>query len=129
MELVPGDMGMAFMDTIVEGLPRIQQKNTSTPIKAVDLTPVTDVLSDPKTENYAYVGSLTQPPCSEGVYWVVSHQTFPITVQQFNALKGFSSSILGIRRILSGTEICCKLLRGIIHIHRARGRSIKQCAG
>ena len=88
MELVPGDMGMAFMDTIVEGLPRIQQKNNSTPIKAVDLTPVTDVLSDPKTENYAYVGSLTQPPCSEGVFWVVSHQTFPITVQQFNALKG-----------------------------------------
>ena len=36
---------------------------------------------------YTYGGSLTTPPCSEGVTWFVAKQTLPITVNSFEALK------------------------------------------
>jgi carbonic anhydrase len=92
LELVPDDKGLPFMDTIIAGLPRIQQSGTNTTIGEIDISAVTDVLAS--CENYAYVGSLTQPPCTEGIAWVVSVQTFPITVKQVNALTkvlGFNS--------------------------------------
>ena len=82
------------MDTILAGLPRIQKSGTNTTIGEIDISPVTDVLTHPSSQNYAYVGSLTQPPCTEGVVWIIPVQTFPITVKQFNALKqvlGFNS--------------------------------------
>jgi carbonic anhydrase len=43
-------------------------------------------------DNYAYhyVGSLTTPPCSEGVQWLVLHNPVELTLAQINA---FSSRI------------------------------------
>jgi carbonic anhydrase len=84
LEMVPDDKGMPFMDAILAGLPRIQKSGTNTTIGAIDISPVTDVIAS--CQNYAYVGSLTQPPCTEGVAWVVAVQTFPITVRQYNGL-------------------------------------------
>lgn len=86
-ELTPSPVGLPFMDTIVAGLSRIQTAGTNTTIGAIDLSPVTEALAHPSENSYGYTGSLTQPPCTEGVAWVIPVQTFPITVQQFNALK------------------------------------------
>jgi carbonic anhydrase len=78
--------GLPFIDSIIAGLPAISARGSNTSIGEIDLSPVIEVLSkSPST--FAYTGSLTQPPCTEGVKWVIPQHTFPITVHQFNALK------------------------------------------
>lgn len=38
-------------------------------------------------EIYHYTGSLTTPPCTEGVAWYISSKPLPLSVQSYNALK------------------------------------------
>jgi carbonic anhydrase len=62
----------------------------STPVHPADLLP-----TGPSLEQYvAYRGSLTTPPCSEGVDWLVWTQPVLVPqqqVQQFKAFAGMNS--------------------------------------
>lgn len=46
-----------------------------------------DELKPLPEEFYAYKGSLTTPPCSEGVRWFVMAQAETLSIDQFNALE------------------------------------------
>lgn len=39
------------------------------------------------TEFYKYSGSLTTPPCSEGVYWMVFKQPIEASMEQIERIK------------------------------------------
>lgn len=71
------------LDSLWKYLPeKINEPTKMTEIKvnAKDLLPE-------KLEYYFYSGSLTTPPCSEGVMWNVLNQTLPVTESQINSLN------------------------------------------
>ncbi|KAG5055094.1 hypothetical protein AAZX31_03G117100 [Glycine max] len=46
-----------------------------------------DIMFETK-EYYRYVGSLTTPPCTEGVVWTIVKEVRTVSTEQLNALKG-----------------------------------------
>ena len=107
--------GLAFIDNIVAGLPAITQAGTNTTVHGLDLTPIID-LQTSSASKYLYSGSLTTPPCSEGVTFLIPEITLPISVDQYKALKSvikfnsrYMQNKLGDENLLQlakGNETC-----------------------
>ena len=85
-QLTTGE-GLPFIDSIVAGLPNVTVPGTNITIGEIDLTPVITALTNSSLNNFVYAGSLTTPPCSEGVTFLIPNLPIPITVGQYNALK------------------------------------------
>ncbi|KAF1958708.1 carbonic anhydrase, partial [Byssothecium circinans] len=71
---------------ITPSLSKIAQPGTKTPIEAgVDFSNVVKHIADSNVLQYS--GSLTTPPCSEGVTFLVVEQPLGINVPDYNAIK------------------------------------------
>ena len=79
-------LSLEFIDKIVNTLPIEPDKNT-TINGFINLAPVIQVMQHNSTDNYVYQGSLTTPPCDEGVTFIIANQLFPITIEQFISIK------------------------------------------
>ena len=79
--------GVPFLDPIVSSLPAITKPGSETTIKGIDLSPAVELLTNSSAETFTYIGSLTTPPCSEGLPFLIPNERLPISVSQFNALK------------------------------------------
>jgi hypothetical protein len=77
--------GVAFIESIVAKVELVRTPGTSTTIEPLDLSSVIQVLTN--NCSFTYAGSLTTPPRSEGVAWLIPNERLPITVDQFNTLK------------------------------------------
>jgi carbonic anhydrase len=84
-------------------LRRLQNMPTMAGQKAIAFKFNPNILLPSDLSYFTYDGSLTQPPCTEGVTWVVLEQPLTMTMAQLNQmkLKSFSraSQALGSRQV------------------------------
>ncbi|CAG8544748.1 3477_t:CDS:1 [Funneliformis caledonium] len=86
-----------FMAPIVKDLPK--EKDDKKKIEEIDLS---GLLTDIKniTAAFTYSGSLTTPPCTEGVTWYVNKDAQVVSLDQFLGLRevtGFNSRFTQLR--------------------------------
>lgn len=71
------------LEKIIDNLPK--QKNIVYPIQNTNFNPGSLL---PQTHDfYNFVGSLTTPPCTEGVQWIIMPTTIKATKQQITAIE------------------------------------------
>src|SRR5215471_3806060 len=81
-------LSLGFMDLIVATLPQVTKPDTETRINGtINLGPVIQVIQHNSTKNFVYNGSLTAPPCDEGVIFIIPNATFPVSMTQFVDMK------------------------------------------
>ncbi|KAJ3076628.1 Intraflagellar transport protein 52 [Podochytrium sp. JEL0797] len=58
--------------------------NQTNQLASLDMIPIVSALQG--SSYFSYTGSLTTPPCTEGILWVVAREPLEISQQQLNAL-------------------------------------------
>lgn len=75
--LIESGMQHGLIQTLWGNLP-LEKNEPVTPVSAIDLKQILP----PHREYYTYMGSLTTPPCSEGVQWIVMKEPIQASPQQ-----------------------------------------------
>ncbi|CAN8101966.1 unnamed protein product [Discula destructiva] len=108
-----------MLETLFESVGAITNPGTATTTAPLDLTPVLSMLS--ATTFKTYSGSLTTPPCSEGVNWNVATDRLMVSVATFKAARDvmgynarFTQNFPGQDNILSLAAV------GVSEINNAR---------
>jgi carbonic anhydrase len=85
MELSAFGFTTPLFDSVLAHLDDITEPGAYTTTDSLDFSGVIDHFY--KHGIYTYSGSLTTPPCSEEVLWLISTEPLPINVQQYLAVK------------------------------------------
>lgn len=79
------DCGDKFLHGTTPALEHLKRMGDRYTIDDVNFRSIMNVTSTSKV--YTYAGSLTTPPCSEGVTWYVTQEHLSMSVSQFHAWK------------------------------------------
>ncbi|TRX98577.1 hypothetical protein FHL15_000651 [Xylaria flabelliformis] len=93
--LLPRRASSTMLETIFSSIEGIASPGTSTKTPAFSMTELSDLLATADFQRYS--GSLTTPPCSEGVTWSVSTKKLMLSRQTFAKVRdviGFNSRYL-----------------------------------
>ncbi|KAK9877991.1 hypothetical protein WA026_020205 [Henosepilachna vigintioctopunctata] len=74
------------LEKIIKELPKIEFKNQTTPISP-PFDPAKLLPSDGGSGYFTYKGSLTTPPCSECVIWIVFKDPIEVSLEQLKAFR------------------------------------------
>ncbi|KAL7273373.1 hypothetical protein RUND412_003774 [Rhizina undulata] len=80
-----GTTSTELVDAVIENLEEIKTPGTVTETAALNFTDVIDHIQT--TPLFQYTGSLTTPPCAEGVTFLVAKEPLPLSVKTYNAIK------------------------------------------
>ncbi|KAF8446900.1 alpha carbonic anhydrase [Terfezia claveryi] len=79
------DCGDKFLHESTHALDHVREMGDRYTINDINFRSIMNVTSESKV--YTYAGSLTTPPCSEGVTWYVTQDSLSMSVTQFHAWK------------------------------------------
>ncbi len=96
-----GDHPNPVIQTMLDRIPK--EKGAEFKVNAVMVNPF-DLLPK-QTSYYTYSGSLTTPPCSEGVTWIEFKERMIITQQQLDSMQRFYHGNQRPVQALNGREI------------------------
>lgn len=104
--LCEADGSTPLLNQLLPKMDAIKEPGTVTETGALDFAALISLLDVQPFSNYG--GSLTTPPCTEGINFYVATQTLPVDVKTFNLMKsimGFNSrfvqNTIGTGNVLS----------------------------
>ncbi|KAJ8094102.1 hypothetical protein PM082_023310 [Marasmius tenuissimus] len=74
-----------FLTAVTENIEHVEKPGSIAPTGALDLSKIATAFEC--QDKFHYVGSLTTPPCTEGINFVVLKEPFSLNVKTYNAMK------------------------------------------
>ena len=87
IEIADSGANSTFLDPLVALLKDIPSEGTTTPVPTLDVYQAFTESNGLNSGFYTYNGSLTTPPCTEGVNWVLAKDKLKVSGFQFNAVR------------------------------------------
>jgi carbonic anhydrase len=87
MELSNTDANNTFMNQFNNLINKIPNNGDSVPVTTLNVNLAKSTTNDFANGFYTYAGSLTTPPCLEGVNWIVAKDRMQISAAQWNQFK------------------------------------------
>ncbi|KAJ7473944.1 alpha carbonic anhydrase [Mycena latifolia] len=95
-----------LLTSVIENLSKVTEPGTSTTTGKLDFAPLIDAIQTRPL--FLYTGSLTTPPCKEGLTFLVMEEPLELDVKTYNALKSvikfnarYSQNTLGESNLLA----------------------------
>ncbi|KAJ7128795.1 putative carbonic anhydrase [Mycena crocata] len=74
-----------LLTSVIENIDKVTEPGTATTTGPLDFAPLIEAIQSKAL--FQYTGSLTTPPCAEGLTFLVMEEPLPINVKTYNAIK------------------------------------------